>query len=190
MNLEELCMRENILDIFKLKESAHSIKEFGLGFIQVKMSETELYNFYTDKVHMFKNATAPHNHEFGFTSRILLGVLVETLYNVEVNDCGESAFCGCGDTDKVIAEKYVYSVDRVLVHSVGEQYIRHKRKFHSVIAEPNTVTHLIKLPTLNPIDAIVIADKVDYVSSDLSEGELWGIVEDIINISSQSLGMK
>lgn len=173
-------MQETILDISKFKESARSIKEFGLGFIQVKMSETELYNFYTDKVPLFKNASAPHNHEFTFTSKILSGVLVETLYKVKVDKDGGGAFCGCGNTDKVITEKYQYYNDKVIVHSTGERYLRCKRTFHSVVAEPNTVTHVVKFPTPNPIDAIVIAEKVEYIPSNLSEDDLWSIVEEII----------
>lgn len=168
------------IDTKKLRDMSRSIKEFGLGFIQVKITSIQYLNFYTDKVSKFVNAESPHNHQNHFNSTILCGKLTEQMYDVSINECGESAFCGCGDVDKIITEKYVYTKADQNVYHKGDKYFRHRTEFHSVEAENNTVTHILKISDLDIYDAIVIGEKSEVPPSKYSEEGLWNIVDEII----------
>lgn len=164
-----------------IKDKSISIKEFGIGFIQVKLDNIQYINFYTNKVTLFENSIAPHNHQEDFISRIISGTIFETIYYVYEDNNGQSVFCGCGDTDSIITEKYSYSVNTVNVHNKSDIYYRSKEDFHSVIAENNTITIVTKINPDNNHDAIIIADKSEYKSKGYTEDQLWYIVNEILN---------
>lgn len=156
-----------------LKENSDSVLEFGLGFIQVKIQNVN-YNFYTDKVCKFTDHESPHSHQQDFISEIIHGELREKLYSVYSGDV--KAFCGCGDTDKVIEDTYEYKEEQVLTYSSGDLYVRCKEDFHTVEALNNTVTKVVKFG--NKVNAIVIGEKSKYNTS-LSKNDLWNIVKEI-----------
>lgn len=156
-----------------LKENSDRILEFGLGFIQVKIQNVN-YNFYTDKVGKFTDHESPHSHQQDFISEIIYGELREKLYSVHSGDM--KAFCGCGDTEKVIEDTYGYKEEQLLTYNSGDLYVRCKDDFHTVEALNNTVTKVVKFG--NKEDAIVIGDKKDYIGS-MSEDTLWNIVKEI-----------
>lgn len=170
----------NLLTVETLKNKAISIKEFGIGFIQIKLDNIQYINLYTDKVPLFSNSNAPHNHQEDFISRILSGAIVETMYDVFEGENGQSAFCGCGNTDSIITEKYSYIVKSINIHSQDEIYYRAKEDFHSVIASENTITLVTKVNPDNNHDAIIIANKSEYNTKHTKE-ELWSIVEQMLN---------
>ena len=156
-----------------LKENNDGILEFGLGFIQVKIQNVN-YNFYTDKVSRFTDHESPHSHQQDFISEIIHGELREKLYSVHSGDM--KAFCGCGDTDKIIEDTYGYKEEQVLTYNLGDLYVRCKEDFHTVEAINNTVTKVVKCG--NKVDAIVIGEKKDYNRS-IPEDSLWNIVKEI-----------
>lgn len=165
-----------------LKNNTISIKEFGLGFIQLKMTESKVVNVYTDKVKKFDNYKSPHNHQRNFMSFILNGELTEQLYEVSVNENGIGAFCGCGNVDQEIHEKYEVSTGHVLVHSKDDYYLRQKETFHTVEAKDGTITLVIKNLIKPKHDAIVIGEKGEEYISKYSESELWSIVEEYFDV--------
>lgn len=170
---------KTLLNVDYLKNNSLSIKEFGIGFIQIKLNEKEVLNFYTDKVPKFDNNEAPHNHQRDFISRILFGSLEETLYHVFENDKGSYAYCGCGDINKNITEKYSYEIKEITYYNKGDMYYRHKNDFHSVAAINNTITFIVKDLDVKH-DAIVIGEKIDHITSNMNEDELWDIVDNIL----------
>ena len=165
--------RSNVSLYDYLKDNNSDILEFGLGFIQVKIQNVN-YNFYTDKVSKFTDHESPHSHQQDFISEIICGELKEKLYSVRSGDM--KAFCGCGDTDKVVEDTYSYEENQSLTYKVGDLYVRCKEDFHTVEAINNTVTKVVKCG--NKVDAIVIGEKKDYIRS-MSEDSLWNIVKEI-----------
>lgn len=178
MKIEEL---NSIIEINNLKNNYVSIKEFGLGFVQIKLSDEHLINFYTDRIEKFTNHEAPHNHQRDFKSIIYNGVLREVVYNIEIDESGQSAYCGCGDIDKKVEEKFSFIEGNTYVHKKGDYYYRNKKEFHSVEALNNTVTFITKLNLESKIDAIILADVIEYDMKNHTEEELWNIVEEILS---------
>lgn len=178
MKIEDL---HSIIDIDNLKNNYVSIKEFGLGFVQIKLSDENVINFYTDRIEKFSNHEAPHNHQRDFKSIIYNGVLREVVYNIEINENGQSAYCGCGDTEKEIKDKFSFIEGNTYVHKKGDYYYRNNKEFHSVEAINNTITFITKLNLESKIDAIILSDVIEYEMKKYTEEELWNIVEIILS---------
>lgn len=165
---------------FILKDHALSIKEFGLGFIQIKLDEAISLNVYTDKVKKFINYNSPHNHQRNFKSYILNGLLLERIYDVSLNENGQSAFCGCGDIDDVINEKYEVSSGHQMIYNKGDVYRRDKELYHTVEASDGTITLIVK-DMSSKHNALVIGEKSVNLNYIFTENQLWDIVENYIN---------
>lgn len=158
-----------------LYKNAKEIKEFGLGFIQVKIDNIN-YNFYTDEVETFSNANQPHNHQLAFTSEILHGELTEHLYDVQEDDNGIILQCACGDISKE-SKKLNNAYRETITHKKGDIYFRDSNEFHTVKALSGTITKVVK-NNEDKIDAFVFGTpEYDYKQS---SRDLWTIVKDMI----------
>ena len=166
------------LTIDKLKFKAVKIKEYGIGFIQVKLSEDQVMNFYTDKIPKFSNVESPHNHQRHFKSQVLHGTIYENVYQVDQNG-DQVAYCGCGNTDKEINSKFSILGNYNKIYKANDIYFRNKSIFHSVYADNDTVTLVAKMGK-DKHDAIVLSDKIEHMESKLTIEELWDIVENIL----------
>lgn len=160
-----------------IKQCAISIKTFGLGFIQIKISDDTNINVYLDDIFKFDDYDQPHSHQRNFYSKILAGELVEYLYDVVIVDDGMAAYCGCGDIDEPINQRYKYKLKEMHSYVNGDGYYRPKDDFHSVSGRNGTIT-LITKDMSNIHDAIVISSKngnneINHYSVD----ELWRMVE-------------
>ena len=72
-----------MLNLEQLKADYESIHYFGLGFIQIKMKDSDIrYHFYTDKLEG-NCVESIHTHRYSFTSMILAGTLSQTIYKPE-----------------------------------------------------------------------------------------------------------
>ena len=69
------------LNIDQLIKNYYKIHFFGLGFIQVKVSDSTRYHFYHKDLPAFTDH--PHNHRYNFTSTCLKGRLKHNLYEVK-----------------------------------------------------------------------------------------------------------
>ena len=67
---EGIRKNDNLLDY--LKANCKSIKNYGLGFIQVKFEDIN-YNFYHRDLPKFNNYDSPHNHQRDFVSEVIKG---------------------------------------------------------------------------------------------------------------------
>lgn len=168
----------NTLTVEKLKLKALKIKEYGIGFIQIKLSEDQVMNFYTDKIPKFRNVESPHNHQRHFKSQVLNGTIYENVFYVEKGG-NQEAYCGCGDVNGDINNKYSILGHFDKTYQIGDIYYRNKSIFHSVYAENDTVTLVTKMGK-EKHDAIVLSDKIEHFESTLTTDELWDIVENIL----------
>lgn len=166
-----------MIEFNELKEKAKSIKTFGLGFIQIKLSNDTCVNVYLDNINKFADADAPHSHQRSFESTILWGNLTEYIYDVKMAHDGISAYCGCGNVDDPINHRYKYVLGEMFSYNTGDSYYRNKDDFHSVSALHGTIT-LIKKDISDVHDAIVISDSKGSVSYDkYDDADLWNMVE-------------
>ena len=168
-----------MIDFEAIRVDAKSIKTFGLGFIQIKISDDTTMNVYLDDIFKFDDSDRPHSHQRSFHSEIISGELIEYLYDVAIVDDGKSAYCGCGDVDKPINHRYKYRLKEMYSYMTGDNYFRHKDYFHSVSGKHGTIT-LITKDMMESHDAIVISDKkgnneLNHYSND----ELWNMVESV-----------
>jgi len=173
----------------EVRERAMSIKTFGLGFIQIKLSNSSCINVYLDNIIKFDDAEAPHSHQRSFISTILYGNLTEYIYDVKIVNDGMSAYCGCGNTDNPITQRFRYVLSEMHSYNKGYSYHRHKDDFHSVSATHGTIT-LINKDMSDIHDAIVISEfKEQRSSNSYNETDLWNMVESaFFNIEMISYG--
>lgn len=162
-----------------LKDNYDSVIAYGLGFIQVKCGNIN-YNFYHDNVEKFESLGAPHNHQQDFVSEILKGSIEETLY--KVTEGYESAYCVCGDTS-VPNKKLSYSVDKIMMHNIGDLYLRLSDEYHSVKAPHGTITKVVKCG--NKQDAFVISNITKNKKfTHVQESACWELIEEVYNVNN------
>lgn len=68
------------LNIDNLRKECKKIHAFGLGFIQLKVSDESRFHFYVPEVNKTGGDTEAHNHRYRFTSIIVKGSLINELY--------------------------------------------------------------------------------------------------------------
>ena len=79
-----------ILDIDFLQTNCQRLYFFGLGFIHVKLNESERVHFYTNAFQKTTLAEEVHNHRYDFESIILKGTFVQEIFSFHLNDQGNS----------------------------------------------------------------------------------------------------
>lgn len=157
-----------------IKANYKSIKNFGLGFIQIKMRNGLIFNVYKDELPKFENVSSPHNHQSDFTSTVLHGFVFETIFDVIEGD--KPAFCGCGsDTD--ITETYDYHTIDLNMYQQGSTYLRTHGEFHSITADNNTITMVTEFGDVLT-HAIVIGRKTHEVIPQIPEEELLAMAKE------------
>lgn len=157
-----------------IKANYKSIKNFGLGFIQIKMNNGLLFNVYKDELPKFKNVSSPHNHQSDFTSTVLHGFVFETIFDVTEGD--KPAFCGCG-SDVEITETYYYHQIDLNMYQQGSTYLRTHNEFHSITADNNTITMVTEFGDVST-HAIVIGRKTHEVIPQIPEEELLAMAKE------------
>lgn len=157
---------------------------FGLGFIQVKISDTRRYHFYTNKIP--KYVEHPHNHRYSFQSEILCGNLNEVLYEPTIGDTHFMSTSNClpKDSNALDIRIPVSLIQKnIFTHKTGDTYARIPTDIHTVDATEDTITFLTK--TSEPIfkEAFFIYEKNDEplcpFSKKYDEKELWDIVKEM-----------
>ncbi|MEU0649189.1 hypothetical protein ACIBMX_46700 [Streptomyces phaeochromogenes] len=92
----------------------------------------------------------PHNHRWTYSSRILRGSYQHTLYGLD----------DILDDTMDVASLQPYMVR---TETVGDSYTLHHRMIHAAVAEPHTVTLIVRSPAL----------KDRFLVSDRETGKAW-----------------
>ncbi|WP_367132260.1 MULTISPECIES: hypothetical protein [Streptomyces] len=87
----------------------------------------------------------PHNHRWTYSSRILRGSYQHTLYGLD--DTLDE------DTDVAGLQPYL-----VRTEATGDGYTLHHRMIHAAVAEPHTVSPIVRGPAMK--DRFFVADRV------------------------------
>lgn len=174
----------NEVTIDSLKKHATLIHYFGLGFIQIKLGDTYRIHFYTKELPSIIDE-AIHNHRYDFTSRILHGELHQRIFVPVDGDTHILEDESCDEKVHADTMAKECSVRQILDERLGagSVYTIDKDTFHMV--ESNCAITLLSRKSREKDFAQVIRDKntgkVCPFSKKISEEELWGVVERILN---------
>ncbi len=178
----------NEIKIEDLKKNYQMIHYFGLGFIQLKLSDTYRLHFYTDRINKILDEEEVHNHRYDFTSYVLKGKFNMKLFKtIEGNEFTiDDEDCQNHDGQEIVTDKKVetYGIQKISEnnYSAGDSYWLEKDTFHRVKGD-ECITLLERgevakkyAQVLTPINK----SKVCPFSKKIEEEELWKIVEEML----------
>lgn len=175
-----------------LKRNHKLIHFFGLGFIQIKMTDKERYHFYSEELPAFVDQ--PHNHRYNFTSICLKGGLQHTFYEVII---GRSYNCSSENYEhKLVYESCSTKVNSIpsidchlrclqgfnpQVQNKGDTFFINHNDFHTI--KPTklpTITHITRDVITKDFAQVIVPtneEKICPFSKKIPEKDLWRIVE-------------
>lgn len=174
------------LDIDWLKENHQLIHFFGLGFIQLKLNDSERMHFYHPSLEAF--AEEPHDHRYSFISTVLKGGLKNIIWKMkEGGEAAELRYESCKkDINDVPPSE---QCQRVMIGEfttrAGSSYFVNEDMFHQVerVGDGPCITFLVRQEPVKEFARILAepdSPNVCPFSRNLSEEELWQIVEDCL----------
>lgn len=189
-----------ILDIDYLKTNCQRLYFFGLGFIQVKLNDSERVHFYTD---VFPKTTVEeeiHNHRYNFESQIVKGTITQEIFSChldsEVNSLitkqelfsnhlnGDCKFCltkeTCNPAIKKEFEKQACTIKLLQRHTfvAGSSCWTDHNTFHRVEAN-NAITYLKRGPYMKDEGDVIYPANITPAcpfSVKVSDDELWEVI--------------
>lgn len=188
--IKEVIPMENMLNIDWLKSNHKLIHYFGLGFIQVKISDSTRFHFYTKELPAIVGDEEIHDHRYSFSSHVLRGGLHHSIYTLTESDSGdhllEQESCQVNDLDHKFADPKKCNVKLISnnYYVAGSYYYLDHETLHQVKSD-YAVTYLMKKSTtyekqfanvVRPIGA----EKVCPFSQQISSDRLWQIVEQMV----------
>lgn len=171
----------------KLRLTKPVIQYFGLGFVQVKTSDTERYHYYHPDVYSSICPEAIHNHRYNFISHVMKGIINQSLYEIVIP--GDSYILtdeSCApNTDDVQPETKVGARKTAEVRLLaGSSYFLQFHQLHQISYTGKTITQLTReLPYLQTTAQVLTPtgeQKVCPFQTHYSEPDLWDIVKDTI----------
>lgn len=175
----------------RIKAEAKVVQYFGLGFVQVKFSDTERMHFYHPDLHATVDEESAHTHRYPFTSQILKGVLEQRFFIENYNPATHiETFDSCKPDGSGISgfedfkRPVCLSQLATIALNEGSFYSLDEDTIHAVRAIGRTVTHLTR-PTKSSWFAKVYTPigqpKVCPFGSKLTQDDLWEYIDDTIN---------
>lgn len=171
-----------------LKAKCKMIHFFGLGFIQIKVSNSQRYHFYSSELPGFVDQESVHNHRYDFTSTILGGKLKQEIFSVVPGDvCAEFLMKeeSCRSDVKAPDTEVPCSLSKLFedTHVKGSTYTIDKDTFHKVTPiTDSAVTFLTRGPVKKEFATVVSPKGAKFVcpfSMNIPEDDLWRLVSDI-----------
>jgi len=179
---------EQYLDINYLKSLGVKPAWFGLGFIQLKLNETQRMHFWHP--HLMQNVPDEeiHDHRYDFTSHILKGSMTHEVWEFIEGKSGPFDLMEVSCKPGVEADPTALAVgDIKLVSSYsmveGSHYNIHKDLFHRIKAS-SAITFLTRGAVLKENARIARDRKNPYVcafSVVMNEEDLWRYIDECIN---------
>lgn len=182
----------NYPDINKVRDNCQKIHAFGLGFIQVQLTNKRRIHLYTSLVRKTVMSEEVHNHRYNFTSRVMHGELTNQIFSVTPDLSKYPKFGMCDETCKegsVPTEAQPVKMSQLVLFELkaGQGYHLMADAFHRVFAEENTVTILEWYGTVKDTAQVVRtwgAEKICPFSVNMPETELWEIYREAVNESA------
>lgn len=176
------------MTVDSLKSECKMIHYFGLGFIQVKMSDTIRYHFYLPSGTL--PVTAPeeeiHNHRQGFKSYILKGALSQSIYEQTEGNSYECVPVSCDPKNAIkgIGSPCNFRVVARMHLKEGSFYSVHHNTFHNVRSTFGAITALKMGPKQKEYAYVIRpigSPEVCPFSIVIPEAKLWELVDASLN---------
>lgn len=175
-----------ILDIDFLKANCQRLYFFGLGFIQIKLNESERVHFYTDAFPKTTIKEEVHNHRYDFESTILKGTLVQEIFSFHWIEPGNFWMTKetCNPTTKKEFPRIQCHIELLQrqTFKTGSSYWTDYKTFHRVESN-DAITYLKRGPYMkDEADVIYPVDLVPTCpfSVKVSDDELWEVIKSMI----------
>ena len=168
--------------ILQLQNECQRIIYFGLGFIQVVVSDEVRYHFYDDSIKTITDD--PHNHRYDFTSEILGGHLVNMRYNILQGYSHQLIQSSCEENVPASTEIREVSIEVAEVEHLyrGNSYEMKHDQLHTVQAIGPTITKLTRGPVVKEYTDVAVRcgkKNVCPFSVKVGEAQLWDKVAEI-----------
>lgn len=168
-----------------LRQAARSISFFGLGFVQIKLSDRDRVHCYHPDLPVI--SPEPHTHRYDFASTIYRGKLQHCLWKPVPGDTHVIAPVSCSKDAGIPAEETLTGLKRLSWYALatGSIYGMTRQEFHTVenISGAPAVTLLTRAPTRFAFANIIKPAGVPHAcpfSSPMSEDDLWKIVKECL----------
>lgn len=177
-------MTNNALDIDFLIKNHKRIYNFGLGFIQIVLSEDTRAHFYSDSVPRTNEEI--HNHRYNFTSKILKGNFIQEKY---ILTPGNSHFLTNESCNKERELSNIISIETGVKlldkkeYGQGESYLLYFNEFHRADYKGNTITFLTRSNIITDYAQVLVEqgqEKVCPFENRLEKDALFQMVDEII----------
>lgn len=175
-----------ILDIDFLKTNCQRLYFFGLGFIQIKLNDSERVHFYTNAFQKTTVVEEIHNHRYNFESQILQGNLVQEIFSCTLDDEGESWItketCNPATKKEFERQRCTIKLLQRQTFRAGSSYWTDHETLHR--AESNDAITYLKRSSYMKDEADVIYP-IELVptcpfSVKVSDDELWEVIRSMI----------
>lgn len=174
----------NYTDIDWLKGHHSMIHYFGLGFIQLKLDETERMHFYIPGLEPIVPEEDVHNHRYDFQSTILRGQLTQELWTPRLSTSGthviEEVTCEEGMEGTRSPGHFILEMDSSHTYREGSSYMISHRQFHKVRPGPEGCVTLLERSGYKKNLAQIVkptnGESVCPFSRKIPEEELWELV--------------
>lgn len=177
----------NYLDIDVLRSLGAEPKWFGLGFIQMKISDSRRLHFYSEHHTSQMPEEEIHNHRYRFTSVILKGSLENQLYSVKENPSGDyvRVDVSCDPANPIESTPVSVEVERISTTKMpkGASYSVLADVYHRVRAVENTVTHLHRGRVEKQFAQVVRPSASEMMcpfETTMTTDQCWEIIRDVL----------
>lgn len=173
------------LNVDWLQKNSKMTVSLGLGFVLVKLSDSDRLHFYHPECKMGKS-DHPHDHRYDFRSRVLRGALENTIWKVEEGSGWKIHFESCKvnlpskppDPCEAVA-----SVSKIFTTGEGSEYQMDMDTFHTIRPLGTCITHLHRREIKKEFARVVVPDGETLAcpfGSSISIGRIWEIVEECL----------
>lgn len=172
------------VDLDELKKEAKLIHYFGLGFIQVKLSDTTRMHFYTAMLPPIIAEEDLHDHRYDFSSGILHGTLRQEIFALTEGDSHILEEESCKENTPMVKPGVPCGIKKIHEQEFtkGSSYVIDHDTFHRISAT-DAITFIKRGDYKKEFARVAHANTVPKVcpfSKKIPEGELWEIVEAMI----------
>jgi hypothetical protein len=161
------------------REAALEAHYFGLGFVQIKVSDSERWHFYSDSVPRITGEEEVHNHRYSFISQVMAGELVTDFWR-EVRGNTHQLYnvsCKPGETEELVRLCGLEHAIQMTLTSRSSYWLD-RDTFHQV-QSPYAITRVTRANERRASAQVVRplgARGVCPFSARLSDEELWRVV--------------